>query len=231
MRKALAEFLKDLAKDFVTLLTGLVSLALWAVMALWRDAPVAAHWGFWLGGAAAMACMSFRVWKRQYDSRLTLQERLRPRLEISSATQSSPGHLRIVVRNLSHRTIRFGVNVVEVKPSPHCPLPAPLLLNKTEPHEQRDIPGGGSYPVEVIADVSADGGRVRWMELMVREPLSQMRINPGRYEITICAYPISPDEGMSVSRRFHIIPQSGGGHILSDAGPCEATPVTHASTK
>jgi len=174
--------------------------------------------------------------KGEYDKRVELARRLRPKLSISSGTKKEEDRWRIRVCNLTGATVRFGASLEGINPPIDYRVPARLqITGSPPPYRESDIPAEGEASVDVVqiqqqplllsehlskgpAQASQPPSALRIVMLSAEDPAGPVKIETKRYEITICVFPVQPSEGNAERRAFYIIPQPDGTVLLSDAG-------------
>jgi hypothetical protein len=204
-------------------LTGSVLAVILAVLSIFGiTLPV---WVAWLLLVAGVVTSVYLAGLDTHNKRLALADKLNPKLEILGITQRNEAnnHWRIKIHNPCAVSMRFSVQLESISPPPrgqgdHLAIPAFLQLTYTiPPHKESEIPAGGHHLVDVFVDTphgAADKIGMLTVGHIDGHPPPMPRV---RYEIVVCAFPLSAFGGAATRRSFFIIPQQDGGMVFSDA--------------
>jgi len=230
MLAEIREFLADIWSEWVTLMTGIASLILALIPAIF---PIPNEWasrGIWIAAVVCFLICSFRVWRKSYRAKQDILKTLETKLRIEGVERAGSDTYRVVVRNLSMKVIRFRTSLVEIRPSIDHPLP--IILQPTHADAMSDIAevaGGGAHRVGVFTD----HGRTGSLELRAAHlpPSSVMIQRGGRYEFQLCVYPVVTNGEPSIAayRWVYIVPQLDGGIIFTANGEAEL-PIRESET-
>lgn len=151
---------------------------------------------------------AYLVWRDEFRRCKGLEERLKLRLEISAQTEASSerDYYRVRVRNLSATTIQFRAELSSISVPVTTPLPFPLRTTHSDL-----IAGGKDQLIDVFLLVNNNDFGIQLTDN------SYCYVPRQRCEITICAYPVLPEDGQPTSRTFHIVPQQDGTTVFSAA--------------
>ena len=157
------------------------------------------------------------MYSEQEKKKLSLEERLRPSLEICSGTRHEEGRFRIRVKNLSDVTVRYSARLEKINPAIKYRTPAHLEITGVPyPRREGDIPAKKEGLVDVFVEESLFH-QTPFGLLSAEDPPAAIPIPQTNYEIVICVYSTIP-QGAEVSRRFYLVNQSGGTLALTDGG-------------
>jgi hypothetical protein len=169
--------------------------------------------GAWIG------CALYLAGREHYQGRLRLAEKLKPQLSIRRVAKKVGDRWRIVVQNVSERTVRFSARLESIDPMiENYQVPAFLQVTGTPPpHRQADIPGKGEALIDLCTE-RFDAQLQRMVFVSAEHPAGDILVPRTRYTVLVSAFPVPPDVGNPTERRFYLIPQPDGSMILSDAG-------------
>jgi hypothetical protein len=176
---------------------------------------------YWLAGLIATATVIlafFFAGRNEHLERLRLAKLLKPKLRISSGSVPGEDRWRVRVHNLSGRTVRFSAKLVSITPGARrLPIPSYLQITGTpDPHRVGEVSANGDALVDVCMNI---GQTIDF--LSAESPATIVEVAKTEYEIRICAYPISPDDGGACLRSFFIKPERDGSLMLFDAGKAD----------
>jgi hypothetical protein len=223
MLRDIQTFTVAICKNVVSLMSGIISVVLWALAAALEPMPVSMRWSFLVAGVIALLVACFQVWREAHQGEREAKAALNPKLEILRVPQPrNPANRtrRITVRNLCGTVIRFGARLDEITPPISHDVPVRLQLTNTPaPYLEADIPAMSEHSVDVF--VEAPDGIYPGLLIATEECVASnrpFRFARRRYEIKVSVFPVHPSSGATVSHRFHIIPQPDGSFIFGDAG-------------
>lgn len=215
-------FAKRLLSQLPGYITGGVLVAILVIWDYVNSSVPSWAKGFAIIGAVIVA--SYYAWREEFERAEKAENRLIPRLEICSGTMFKEERHRIIVRNLSAKTIRFGALLESVSP----PIKQGLPINLQITHKgatDAEIPAYGHSLVDIFLDIPDDidygGDNIDHAGIYFctfGEPRGTTFAKRQRYLIKIRVYPTESEGGIGCVREFHIIPRLGEQSILSDAG-------------
>jgi hypothetical protein len=176
----------------------------------------------WLAWFIFFSGFLLAIWlagQSTHTKRCELEERLKPKLEIVGVSPSGIGddHRRILVHNLTGKTVRFGARLIEVKP--RIPYQLPVDLQITHSGYKGQIEANGNQSVDVFIDFSVIPGLWNSQQLQYGlglcfpgNPYVISKLH--RWEVLVRVYPTS-EEGGSDERWFYVIPQQNGSVIFT----------------
>jgi hypothetical protein len=221
-------FFKDIWKDWVSLMSGIASLAVWAIPAFVELKKGVPTWSFWLAGLVCLLVCCFTVWRMRYRE-------LQPVLEIVGAARDGDVY-QIIVHNLSSQTIRLKAMVTQIGSKPGTPLSWVLRPHHQYEADCADIQGNSDCAVDLLRDLASllnvlhrdhphavEGDASKpGVELMVTGEVRRIFPRDQQEWFLVCVYPC-PEAGrksIHASRWFSLVPQQDGRPFLMPDEPC-----------
>jgi hypothetical protein len=212
----LRAFMKVIWGDWVALMSGIGSVLLSILGAIWVGPNGLPSWTFWVAAVICFLICSFRVWQNERRAREVAEARLRAKLRISGVAlfQPSDDHRRVLVRNLTGKSVRFRAKLLETRPKIQYILPVHLRPTHGQEYEEMSVEANGVQPVDVFVDCGAP--KPLFLLLMGNPPYGYQLCRKERLELCIGVYPTS-EEGEGDQHWFYIVPQPDGSVIFTVA--------------
>jgi hypothetical protein len=211
----IAPFRRSIIGQWIYIVSGSVVAAVWTVWGYFS--PQLPVWLALVFIVTGVALAIYLAGRKEHRERMKLYEQLRPKLTITGVGPHSSDHRRIMVRNLTGKTIRFRTKLVASKPPlPSYPLPVGLqATHSQEFSDESEVGPYGDQPVDVFVD--AGPPHPIQLKMLGNPPCLYGMPRDQRLEIQLFVYPIS-ESGEGVKRWFYLVPQRDGSVVFGPDG-------------
>jgi hypothetical protein len=198
---SISEFILAVCSGWVSLMAGILGIALWAFAAVLEPMPVSLRWSFLVCGSIALVVASFQAWKKERLEKNKALATLTPKIEILDETKQERGFCRILVRNLCDLDLHFGVQVEQLNPSmPGLPEMLQLQISHDPGQPLGILPGRTTRAVDVFCLHPIESS------IQLVGATNKPTIPKRRHEITVLAH---CGQGPPVRAVFILDPKDG----------------------